>query len=333
MKVLITGANGFVGKGLVLRLLQQSTILQQPIESLLLLDQSFDDKDVHAAHKGPTVQYLQGNLADRQWLEQSIAGQTLSVIFHLASIPGGTAEQQYTLANSVNLDATRSLLELGQAQTERGGPPPVFVFASSIAVFGNLSDFKHDGRIVSDATPVQPEITYGAHKRIGEILIDDFSRRGWVNGRALRLPGVLARPAAKTGQMSAFLSDIIRELAAGKSFVCPMSKAATTWASSRPNIIDNLLYAAELDDKHLEANRTYTLPTHCFTMGELVDAIGQVFDVDTNQLVTYRPNPQTERLFGEYPRLDTRRAEHVGFRADSNLCELAEKAIAEEKDI
>lgn len=328
MNILITGASGFVGQKLVEHLKRQPFINHQPITTLFLFDQSFTEIAKQSPNNGDLdIQHLQGNLTDHLWLDQCVAGKEISVIFHLASIPGGTAETNYTLANAVNLDATRKLLELGKERVDQGQTAPIFVFASSIAVFGHLPAFKQAKQTISDDTLAHPELTYGVHKRIGELLIEDFSRRGWIDGRSLRLPGVLARPAAKTGQLSSFLSNIIHELGAGNPFICPMSEEATTWASSRPNIVENLIRAAELTKDQVSIRRTYILPTHCFTMGELVKTIGQVYDIDTQPLITYQPDPSIERLFGEYPHIDTNRAEQTGFKADITLSELVKQAV------
>jgi nucleoside-diphosphate-sugar epimerase len=245
-------------------------------------------------------------------------------VFHLASIPGGTAETQYGLARRVNLDATVALLERGRAQVEEGGgAPPLFVFASSIAVFGQMPG------LVTDDTLPRPAMTYGAQKLVGEVLVDDFSRRGWVDGRSVRLPGVLARPPARTGQLSAFLSDIIRELAAGRPFVCPTSPQATTWASSLPNVIDNLIHAARIDPAASGGRRTYILPTSRFSMAELVAAIRDVYGTDVQRLVRFEPDARIEERFGRFPPLDARAAEAAGFRADEDLRQLVRRALAE----
>jgi nucleoside-diphosphate-sugar epimerase len=181
--------------------------------------------------------------------------------------------------------------------------------------------------LVNDDTPLKPQMSYGAHKIVGEVMINDFSRRGWVDGRSLRLPGVLARPPAETGQLSAFLSDIIRELSQGHTFVCPMSAQAKTWASSLPNIIENLMYGAAVEESKLKATRTFTLPTLCFSMAEMVDAIGLVYKQNTKELVSYEPNPMIENLFGCFPSLETPSADEVGFKHDGDLNKLVERAL------
>jgi naringenin degradation protein FdeJ len=317
MHVAITGASGYVGRALARQLQADAQLGGRAIERMTLLDLAFEDAPVASF-----VRRRAGDLTDAASLQAALAGAPLDVLFHLASIPGGTAERDYALARAVNLDATLTLLECCKTQVEAGSAAPVFVFASSIAVFGEMPSR------VDDATPTRPRMSYGAHKLVGEILVDDFSRRGWIDGRSLRLPGVLARPPARTGQMSAFLSDMIRELAAGRTFVCPMSAGATTWASSLPCVVANLLHGATVPDTRLEGRRTFTLPTLRFSMGELADAIAVVYGVDAPALLRWAPDARIEALFGCFPPLVTPCAEAAGFRSDGDTAALVKAALA-----
>ena len=319
MHVLVTGANGFVGRALARRLAANARLGHAPIERLSLLDLAFDAPPVEAF-----VRHLAGDMGDATWLRRSLAETPIDAIFHLASIPGGMAEQQYELARRVNLDATTVLLESGKAQVEAGGRAPVFVFASSIAVFGTMP------ALVTDETLPRPLMTYGAHKLIGETLVADFSRRGWVDGLSLRLPGVLARPPARTGQLSAFMSDIIRELAAGRPFTCPTSPKASTWASSLPCVVDNLVHAATAPVVLLQVRRALTLPTLRFSMEELIDAIAAVHGTDVKTLVRFEPNERIEALFGRFPPLETPAADALGFRTDIDLATLVRRAVVDD---
>lgn len=317
MHVVITGANGFVGKALAQEIVYKGTLGGKPVSRLSLLDLTFD-RSVDSALQ---VDQYAGDLADSDWLDSVIGSQSLDAIFHLASIPGGAAESNYDLARAVNLDATQRLLELSKKQVEGGGAAPLFVFASSIAVFGHLTEH------VTDNTALRPQMTYGAQKVIGEVLVEDFSRRGWIDGRSLRLPGVLARPRAPTGQLSAFLSDIIRELAAGRPFVCPTSPGAMTWASSLPCIVNNLLQGAAVTPDKLIRGRTFTLPTLCFSMQRLVEAIGEVYKTPVDSLISWQPDERIESLFGSFPSLETPAADNAGFTHDGDLKHLVSRAL------
>lgn len=317
MHIVITGANGFVGSALARKIAQTGMLGGREVSRLSLLDLTLDN----AIESTFQVDQYAGDLTDATWLKSIFASNPFDLIFHLASLPGGAAERNYDLARAVNLDATQSLLELGKQQVEGGGTVPVFVFASSIAVFGHLSEH------VTDNTALRPQMTYGAQKVIGEVLVEDFSRRGWVDGRSLRIPGVLARPPAPTGQLSAFLSDIIRELAGGRAFICPTSPSATTWASSLPCTVDNLLQGAIVSPDKLISGRTFTLPTLCFSMQALVTAIGDVYGTPVDSLISWQPDELIESLFGSFPTLETPAADKAGFSHDGDLNQLVRQAL------
>lgn len=316
MHILITGANGFVGQALAQRLQRDLRLAGQQIELLSLLDTGFTAPASHSV-----ARQCVGSIADATAVT-GVFERDVDLVFHLASIPGGTAEQQYTLARDVNLHGTTHLLEQCKSQVEHGGRAPVFVFASTIAVFGSPLPPQ-----VDDDTALRPQMTYGAQKLIGEILVSDFSRRGWVDGRSVRLPGVLARPPARTGQLSAFMSDMIRELGAGRPFTCPTSPQATTWASSIGSIVENLLHAASVDSSALRNRRAFTLPTLRFSFGELAQAIGQVRGADVSGLVSWAPDSRIETLFGQFPPLTTTAADEAGFRHDGDLPTLVRRAV------
>ncbi|KEA63060.1 hypothetical protein ADIMK_2584 [Marinobacterium lacunae] len=318
MHVVITGANGFVGQALAREIQQCRRLGERSVTRLTLLDLNFEDM----APVPDFVYRHAGDLADDAWVRSVLANSPIDVMFHLASVPGGTAEKHYALARAVNLNATLTLLELCKEQAESGSNAAKFVFASSIAVFGEFPSQ------VTDETPLRPQMTYGAQKVIGEVLVEDFSRRGWVDGCSLRLPGVLARPAGPAGQLSAFMSDIIRELSAGRPFVCPTSPGATTWASSLPCVVENLLHAAVAGLNGAAGPRTFTLPTLRFSMAELVDAISEEYGVDAQPLVTWQPVELIEKLFGGYPPLETPSADAAGFVHDGDLNALVSRALA-----
>ncbi|HWJ35575.1 MAG TPA: NAD-dependent epimerase/dehydratase family protein [Steroidobacteraceae bacterium] len=317
MNLLITGANGFVGKALTSRLLSESALPRGlgPLGRLTLMDLGFEGPEV------PRVRRLPGSFADPALLARAF-DTPVDVVFHLASVPGGLAEQNYELGRQVNVDATIRLLEAARAQMAASTKPPVFVFASSIAVLGSPLP-----ALVDDATPRRPQLSYGAHKLIGEILLEDFSRRGWVDGRSVRLPGIVARPPQRSGLMSAFLSDIFRELAEGRSFVCPVSADSTTWLMSVHCIVDNLLHAATLSAAECKSTRVWTLPALCVSMSEVVEAIAEVYGRDVLERVSYQSHPALEANFGRYPPLVTAAADAAGFRHDGDLPTLVRRAL------
>lgn len=309
MRVLITGAGGFVGRRLVRRLLDEG----QPDTTLILLDQRLDEVSAD-----PRVERHVGSIVDGELVSAALAGG-VDVVFHLASVPGGLAERTYELGRQVNLDATLALLEQLRGQPRA----PIVVFASSIAVYGNLTPSR-----VDDATLPRPQLSYGAHKLIGEILVSDFSRRGWIDGIALRLPGIVARPPEPSGLLSAFMSNIFWRLAAGEPFTCPVSPQAVAWWMSADCCVDNLLHAARLTPAQRSAARTIALPVLRLTIAELVDGLARRYGEDRRALVRYEPDEALEAGFGRYPPLDARSAEALGFHHDGSVERLIENAVA-----
>lgn len=310
MRVLVTGANGFVGKALVERLLQQG-VNGRAVESLSLMDIGFEATDLD-----DRVRRFGGSIADGKLLD-SVFEQPYDAIFHLASIPGGAAEKNFELGLEVNLQGTLALLE----RSRRQASPPVFVFASTVAVYGTMPD------LVDDATPFAPELSYGAHKLAGEILVKDYSRRGWIDGRILRLPGIVARPPTPSGLLSAFMSDIFWRLAAGERFTCPVSADAVAWWMSVGCCVNNFLHAAALAPDQVAARRDYTLPVLRLTIAQVVDGIGAIYGADRTDLVTYEPNEALEAVFARLPPLDASAAEALGFRHDGSISQLICSAL------
>ncbi|MFT4247428.1 MAG: NAD-dependent epimerase/dehydratase family protein [Pseudomonas sp.] len=307
MNLLITGANGFIGQALVRRLLAAD--VPRPTRLTLL--------DLHAGeHADPRVVAIAGDIADPQLLDHAFA-EPVDAIFHLASIPGGMAERDYPLGWRVNVEATAALAHRAGAQ----GNSPVFVFASSIAALGAPMP-----ATVDDTTPLRPGMSYGAQKQIGEILLQDLSRRGLIDARSVRLPGIVMRPPARTGQLSAFMSDLIRETAAGRAYTCPVSAQATLWLMSVERIVDNLLHAALMATPG--DTRAWTLPALHLSIAELIEAVGHHRGLDAAALVDFQPDAALEQAFGAHPPLSTPAADALGFRHDGDAIALVRRALA-----
>jgi nucleoside-diphosphate-sugar epimerase len=269
MRILVTGAAGFLGSALVAAL--------------------GDAHEIGATDRGD------GDIADPAHVARLFA-QPVERVFHLAAIVSGAAEADYVRGRRVNLDATLALLEQCRLQAERGGPVVRFVHASSIAVFGTPLPARID-----DETAPRPTLSYGAHKRVAELVIDDLTRRGALDGRALRLAGVVVRPALPNGALSAFNSDAIREPLAGRDYACPVGPEATVWLTSRRAAIANLLRMAEVDGSAIGAERAVTAPALALSIAEVVAAIARV-DPAAAKRVRFAPQPAIEAQFGRWPR-------------------------------
>ena len=310
MKVLVTGAGGFIGAQLAALLRTTGRIGQQPISALALADQRLADVP-------PGTLALQGDLGSARLLQQ-IRDFAPAVVFHLAAVPGGAAEADYALGRRVNLDATLALFETLAAD----GKPPVVVYASSIAVYGSSLPER-----VGPETPLRPPLTYGAHKLACEILLADFSRRGLLDGRSVRLPGIVARPRAPSGLASAFMSDILHALAAGERFACPVSPQATAWWMSAQCCAENLLHAAVMDVSQADPARAWPLPVLRLSMAQVIETCAALYGEDRRQLVQFAPQAGLEDVFGRYPRLDDAPSRALGLRDDGSAEVLVRRAL------
>lgn len=301
--VIVTGAGGFVGRALMTLLLEQG-------HSVTAIDTSL------APQSGMTA--IAGDLADPDVRRAALAGGCGALV-HLATVPGGAAETDPELAWRVNVEAARQLLGEVAAVADR----PRVVFASSIAVFGEAMPAAG----VDDATPLSPHLHYGAHKAMVETLVAMQSNRGAIDGLSLRLPGIVARPSARSGLKSAFLSDLFTALRAHRTFVCPVSANGTVWLQSVRRCAENLGHALSIATGDLPEGRACTLPALRITVADLVMAIAQATGADP-ALVTYRPDPGLERAFAAQPPLTTRVADRLGFRHDGDLASLVTNALA-----
>jgi nucleoside-diphosphate-sugar epimerase len=315
MRVLITGAGGFVGRALVARLLRDGLADTAPEAiRVVLLDRRLPD-----VPRPSNVEVFEGDLLDRELLARALSADA-SHVFHLASVPGGAAEADFELGLRVNLQATVELLErLRAAKTQSR-----LVFASTIGVYGMPLP-----SVIAEDTIAAPSLSYGAHKLAGEVLLADYGRRGYVDGVSLRLPGIVARPPDPSGLLSAFMSDMLRVVAAGRRFTCPVAADGVAWWMSRSCAVDNLMTAATLSRTQLERRRTYLLPALRASMADVVAAIGAVYGVDAETLVTYRDDACLRAQFASYPPLECPASLEAGFHHDGTVEALVTRALDE----
>lgn len=314
MNILITGADGFIGRALVARLRSSGALpgLGDARRRLTLLDRGFPTTSTDER-----VRLLSGDMSDRDLLCDAVTGG-VDCVFHLASVPGGAAEASFELGLRVNLEATLALLELLRGQVR----PPRVVFASTIGVYGVPLP-----ALIDEQTATAPTMSYGAHKLIGEILVSDYSRRGFIDGRSLRLPGIVARPPQASGMLSAFMSDLIRALSAGRTFTCPVSPDGMAWWMSRSCVVENMLHAAALSPEQARRRRVYPLPVLHASMAEVVGAIANIHGQDVLSRVTYQPNAELQAQFASLPPLECPVSLAAGFRHDGTLEALVQRAI------
>ncbi len=311
---MVTGAGGFAGAALARRLigLRGQAGYFGDIASLVLVD-----REITAKPDAPFVRVVEGDITDRQ-VQEDATGTGVDCLFHLAAIPGGAAEADELRGRAVNFDAARDLVDALCQHRNR----PRVVFSSSIGVFGTPMP-----EAIGDGTYPVPSMTYGAQKLMVETLLADASRRGRIDARSVRLPGIVARPRQKTGHISAYMSEIFHALLAGEPFVCPVSAGAQSWLMSLRCCVDNLLHAAQIPAEALDNRRAWTLPALRLSMADLAEAIGRVAGREVSHLVRYEPIEEIEAQFGRYPPLSTPRADALGFRHDGSTEELVRNAI------
>ena len=308
MDIVVTGAAGFLGGEVVAALLDRGELRGREVSRVVAVDRVAPT----AGADDPRVVPVVGDIAEPGMLASVV--QAADVVFHLAAIVSGQAEVDMDLGARVNVDATRLLLDA----CRHTGTAPVVVFASSVAVYGGALP-----AVVDDATPLWPASTYGTQKAIGELLIADYTRKGFVDGRSLRLPTISVRPGAPNRAASSFLSGIIREPLAGLPAVCPVVPETEVWLASPDSAVANLVAGAELDRG--TDRRGINLPGVTVSVGEMVATLAAVAGPAVAELVRWEPDPAISALVETWPpRIDTSRARAAGLRADAGFEALLE---------
>jgi nucleoside-diphosphate-sugar epimerase len=319
--VLVTGASGYLGRALATRLCAR--LAAGALQSLTLVDQCADTGDdlreTLPAHARDKLRQIVGDLVEPATLEQAVAHKPEQV-FHLAGITSRQAQDAFAHGLRVNVGGTMALFEQLRLQEHC----PVLVFASSCGVYGPPMPARID-----DETALAPQLSYGSQKQMMEILLADYSRRGWLDGRAVRLPSVVARPAPRGAAASSFASDLIREPVLGKRYVCPVGPDASLWLLSLPACIAHLLRAAELAADRLPAGRSWNLPALRVTTTEVVAALSRRLGRAPETLVDYQPQGAMQAQFAQWPPLVTTTAHRLGFAHDGDLDQLLDNALAE----
>ena len=323
MNVVITGAAGFLGRRLARRLLAANVLVgrdgvETRVERMTLLDLIDPPPEVTDDRR---VTVLTGDIARRSLLETAIATDTDSV-FHLAAVVSAGAEEDFDLGMAVNLDATRIILEL----CRQHGRVPKVVFASSCAAFGGDMP-----GLIEDMTARTPQTSYGTQKVIGELLVNDFSRKGFVDGRALRFPTVVVRPGRPNKAASTFASSIMREPLCGERAVCPVTPDSRMFLASPRSIIENVIHAHNLPAAAWGMSREVTLPGFTMTIREMTAALAVVAGARVVDRIDWQPDAFIQSIVdGWPPAFDTRKAIDLGFVQDHAMEEVIQAFIEDE---
>jgi D-erythronate 2-dehydrogenase len=311
MHILITGAAGFLGQ----RLAQQ--LLSLPaLKSLTLADIVTPPIPTGASDRANIITQ-QADLSDPQAV-QNLVTADMTAVYHLAAVVSGQAEANFDLGMAVNGDGTRYLLEA----VRHHAPGAIFIFASSLAVFGG--DLP---AIITDTTAAMPQSSYGTQKAVAELWVNDYSRKGFIDGRVLRLPTVCVRPGQPNAAASSFASSIIREPLQGLRAICPVDPSLSLWLSSPAAVTANLMHsltlsAASLSNGHSHS-RIVNLPGLSVTVQDMIASLAKVAGPETVQHIQYQPDEAISRIVASWPsQFDISRAQALGFIQDQNFEEI-----------
>ncbi len=317
MHIIVTGGGGFIGRKLVAELLRREALDvgggPQPITTV-------EAVDIPAAATPPSddarYRFTAGDLADRGFVD-GLVGQGIDAVFHLAALASGGAEADFDLGMAVNLTGTMNLL----AAMRDDAPGRRVVFSSTVAAFGGAMP-----PVLTDETPCRPQGSYGSQKAMCELLLNDYRRRGFVDGRALRLPTIVVREGAPNTAASSFMSNIIREPTAGEATVCPVPPETAMWVLSPDRVVDALIHAMELEPPAWEPFSTVNLPGMTVTVAEALDALEDVAGAEARALITFDVQENIMKLVRTWPfAFETPRALDMGFKPDGSFREIVEQ--------
>jgi nucleoside-diphosphate-sugar epimerase len=316
MNILITGGIGFIATKLIANLLKE--------KKAVVAGKWHDINQIHAldivepSDKIKGITYHKHSLSDAELTASLVAEIKPDVVIHLAAVVSSAAEADFDLGLEVNLDGTRYLL----AACRNLDSTPLFIFASSVAVFSGV-------KCVTDSTTPTPSSTYGMTKVVGEYLVNEYSRRGFVHGISVRLPTVAVRPGKPNLAASSFVSSIIREPLNGEKAICPVDNALSLWISSPKTIVKNLLHAISLDLVKTPVHQTINLPGISVTVKEMIASLSDCHGDTT--LIEWQENSQIKKIVSQWPeKMLTDKALQLEFYQDISISDIVNQYIEEE---
>ena len=309
MHVFITGAAGMIGRKLTARLVTDGAIKGRPIDKLTLLDVTAPPRPEKFAG---AVESVAADIADPAAL-RAVTVTRPDVIFHLAAVVSAEAELDFEKGMRINLDGSRALFDAVRSVGDSYRPR--LVFTSSIVVFG--APFPD---AIGDDFHLTPLTSYGTQKAAVELLLADYTRRGFLDGVSIRLPSIVVRPGKPNRAASGFFSSIIREPLAGQEAVLPVEDSVLHWHASPRAAVGFLIHAAGLDAAKLGPRINLSMPGVCCTVAEQIAALRRIAGDKVAARIRREPDPLIVRIVAGWPsRFDPRRALALGFRGDASF--------------
>lgn len=322
MHVMVIGAAGMIGRKLVEKIAGQPGVLGGDVEKLTLVDVVAPPLPVALASISTALAL---DLSEPGAAE-TLAAKRPDVIFHLAAIVSGEAEADFDLGYKVNLDGTRMFFEAIRQEGMKEPYKPRVIFASSIAVFGEPFPEK-----IGDEFFTTPLTSYGTQKAISELLLADYTRKGFFDGVGIRLPTICIRPGKPNKAASGFFSNILREPLVGQEAVLPVDESVRHWFASPRSAIGFFVHAAGMDTSRIGPRRNLTMPGLSALVGEEIEALGRIAGPKAVSLIRREPDPVIGRIVAGWATdFDARRASALGFKAETTFDEIVRIHIEDE---
>jgi len=324
MKILITGGGGFLGFRLAKTLLARAQLGGKAITSITLLDGAFPS--LLSEFKNEKLKAVTGDVSDAATIA-SVCTPDTDAVFHLAAVVSGAAEADFDLGMRVNYKGMELLLAQMRKCGKEGASPPRLVYTSSVAAFGGELP-----AVLDDSTIANPQTSYGAQKVIGEYLVTDYSRKGFIDGRSLRLPTIVVRAGKPNAAASSFASGIIREPLNGVISECPVAPETGVWLLSPGKVVDAFIHAWELPAQAWGTQRWLNLPGITASVAQMVEALRRVAGDAAAERVVYKADARIQAIVKTWPvNFRTPRALAMGFRPDADVESVIRDYVADEK--